>query len=283
MCQTRAQNGRKNLSNGLKNHQTGANSNFCQGIPTMGRARKPKRANSGIFYQTCRNPSNGQDAPLKIQVLANSWIVYNGKSQSKMDDEQGYLHFRKPPYNWNTLQKVESGPFGSIIYQLQRFYWYDLTVVSPIINLILFGSYTGDTFHFFWATGDSFGSWRPYWLDILCGFVRKLATPFHPLVYHSCSSPCSEPKKLPQKTAQKTCHDLGYTPHFDHPTDLSLSFTMAIHGPSQRPSMFHWLQPLQAAAVDDGPVKAQWVVSVFVWGIQPKNQWMIIIFPFLST
>ena len=27
---------------------------------------------------------------------------------------------------------------------------------------------------------------------------------------------------LPKKTAM-TCHDLGYTPHFDHPTDLSLN------------------------------------------------------------
>ena len=27
----------------------------------------------------------------------NRWMVYDGKSQSKMDDEQGYPHFRKPP------------------------------------------------------------------------------------------------------------------------------------------------------------------------------------------
>ena len=28
----------------------------------------------------------------------NSWMVNNGKSPSKMDDEQGYPYFRKPPY-----------------------------------------------------------------------------------------------------------------------------------------------------------------------------------------
>ena len=27
----------------------------------------------------------------------NSWMVYNGKSQSKMDDEMGYLYFKNPP------------------------------------------------------------------------------------------------------------------------------------------------------------------------------------------
>jgi len=67
MCQTRAHNGRKNLSN----------SNSCQGIPTMGRARKPKRAISGIFsifflkraeiLQTDKNPGRAETfAPLKI-------------------------------------------------------------------------------------------------------------------------------------------------------------------------------------------------------------------------
>ena len=190
MCQTRAQNGHKNLSNGRKKHQTGAKTikRAQTAIPARAYRRWAGHANPNVqiraflikraeILQTGKNPGGAEFfAPLKIQVLANSWIVYNGKSQSKMDDEQGYLHFRKPPYNWNTLQKVESGPFGSIIYQLQRFYWYDLTVVSPIINLIFFGSYTGDTFHFFWATGDSFWvlaailAWHFMWLCPKIGY-----------------------------------------------------------------------------------------------------------------
>ena len=28
----------------------------------------------------------------------HSWMVYNGKSQSKMDDDWAYPYFRKPPY-----------------------------------------------------------------------------------------------------------------------------------------------------------------------------------------
>ena len=30
--------------------------------------------------------------------VPRKWIVYNGKFQSKMDDDWGYPHFRKPPY-----------------------------------------------------------------------------------------------------------------------------------------------------------------------------------------
>jgi hypothetical protein len=52
-CAKRAQKPVKraqNPSNGRKNHQTAANSNSCQGIPTMGRARKPTRANFVHFF-----------------------------------------------------------------------------------------------------------------------------------------------------------------------------------------------------------------------------------------
>ena len=32
--------------------------------------------------------------------IPNSWLVYSGKSQSKMDENWGYPHFRKPPHVW---------------------------------------------------------------------------------------------------------------------------------------------------------------------------------------
>lgn len=125
--------------------------------------------------------------------------------------------------------------------------------------------------------GIVFGSWRPYWLDILCGFVRKLATPFHPLVYHSCSSPCSVPNMTCQKKLPWPAMTWGILPILIIlQICLLTSFTMAIHGPSQRPKLFPRLQRCEpAAAVDDGPKapKAQSVFSVLVWGIQPKNQW----------
>ena len=31
------------------------------------------------------------------RATPNGWMVYNGKSQAKMDDSQGYPNFRKPP------------------------------------------------------------------------------------------------------------------------------------------------------------------------------------------
>ena len=79
--------------------------------------------------------------------------------------------------------------------------------------------------------GIVFGSWRPYWLDILCGFVRKLATPFHPLVYHSCSSPCSVPNMTCQKKLPWPAMTWGILPILIIlQICLLTSFTMAIHG-----------------------------------------------------
>ena len=31
-------------------------------------------------------------------MVPQKWLVYNGTSQSKMDDNWGYPHFRKPAY-----------------------------------------------------------------------------------------------------------------------------------------------------------------------------------------
>ena len=39
------------------------------------------------------------------------WLVYEGKSQSKMDDGLGYRHFRNPPYR---LAQKKMKPWSSI-------------------------------------------------------------------------------------------------------------------------------------------------------------------------
>ena len=35
---------------------------------------------------------------VSINGGAHKWMVYSGKSQSKMDDDWGYPYFEKPPY-----------------------------------------------------------------------------------------------------------------------------------------------------------------------------------------
>ena len=98
----------------------------------------------------------------------------------------GYLHFRKPSHD---LYPPESG---------KRLVWFNDLPRTSIISLIwsqcgkpnhkphfFLGGYS---FHFLWVTGDSLWSWRPYQFDILRGFARKLATPFHPLGSRGLSS-----------------------------------------------------------------------------------------------
>ena len=48
-------------------------------------------------------PSSRYGAFLKGGVPPNSWMVYKGIFQSKMDDDWGYPYFRKSPYHDNTM------------------------------------------------------------------------------------------------------------------------------------------------------------------------------------
>jgi hypothetical protein len=79
----------------------------------------------------------------KIEV-PHSWMIYNGKSYSKMDENWGYPYFRKPPSNGYSRQNpmkfdVLSRYFPMII----SIYIYSpigLGVISPVLSHDIFTS-----------------------------------------------------------------------------------------------------------------------------------------------